>query len=86
MEERLWLHAACRFHRPTCQLAGPHCRAYRHDTTGAVGSKFGWTLIPTIAACAAKFTALKRVLLTTCKPKDDPNATVVDELIRTLNA
>ncbi len=37
MEERLWLHAACRFHRPTGQLAGPHCRAYRHDTVGAGG-------------------------------------------------
>jgi hypothetical protein len=37
MEERLWLHVASRFHRPTCQLAGPHCRAYRHDTVGAGG-------------------------------------------------
>jgi hypothetical protein len=37
MEERLWLHAASRFHRPTCQLAGPHCRAYRRDTVGAGG-------------------------------------------------
>jgi hypothetical protein len=37
MEERLWLHVASRFHRPTCQLAGPHCRAYRRDTVGAGG-------------------------------------------------
>jgi len=37
MEERLWVHAASRFHRPTCQLAGPHCRAYRRDTVGAGG-------------------------------------------------
>jgi hypothetical protein len=37
MEERLWLHVAGRFHRPTCQLAGPHCRAYRRDTVGAGG-------------------------------------------------
>jgi hypothetical protein len=37
MEERLWLQAAARFHRPTCQLAGPHCRAYRNDTVGAGG-------------------------------------------------
>lgn len=37
MEERLWLHAAARFHRPTGQVAGPHCRAYRRDTVGAGG-------------------------------------------------
>jgi hypothetical protein len=37
MEERLWLHVASRFHRPTCQFAGPHCRAYRRDTVGAGG-------------------------------------------------
>ena len=37
MEERLWLHVASRFHRPTCQLAGPHCRAYRRDTVGGGG-------------------------------------------------
>ena len=43
------------------------------------------SLIPEIAEHAAKFTALKRVLQTTCRAKDDPTATVVDELIRTLN-
>jgi hypothetical protein len=37
MEERLWLHVATHFHRPTYQISGPHCRAYRHDTTGAGG-------------------------------------------------
>jgi hypothetical protein len=37
MEERLWLHVGAHFHRPTCQISGPHCRAYRHDTTGAGG-------------------------------------------------
>jgi hypothetical protein len=37
MEERLWLHVATHFHRPTCQISGPHCRAYRHDTVGAGG-------------------------------------------------
>jgi hypothetical protein len=37
MEERLWLHAATRFHRPTGQIAGPHCRAYRRNTVGAGG-------------------------------------------------
>jgi len=37
MEERLWLHVATHFHRPTCQISGPHCRAYRRDTAGAGG-------------------------------------------------
>jgi hypothetical protein len=37
MEERLWLHVASRFHRPTCQIAGPHSRAYRSNTVGAGG-------------------------------------------------
>ncbi len=37
MEERLWLHAATRYHRPTGQIAGPHCRAYRRDTVGGGG-------------------------------------------------
>lgn len=37
MEERLWLHVAAHFHRPTHQLAGPHSRAYRRDVTGAPG-------------------------------------------------
>ncbi len=37
MEERLWLHVAGRFHRSTCQIAGPHCRAYRSNTVGATG-------------------------------------------------
>ncbi len=37
MEERLWLHVAARYHRPTGQIAGPHCRAYRRDTVGAGG-------------------------------------------------
>jgi hypothetical protein len=36
MEERLWLHVATHFHRPTCQISGPHCRA-RRDTAGAGG-------------------------------------------------
>jgi hypothetical protein len=43
------------------------------------------SLIPEIAEHASKFTALKRVLQTTCRRADDPNATVVDTLIRTLN-
>ncbi len=44
------------------------------------------SLIPEIEEHASKFTALKRVLQTTCKRADDPTATVVDTLIRTLNA
>jgi hypothetical protein len=43
------------------------------------------SLIRDIAEHAAKFTALKRVLQTTCRRADDPTATVVDTLIRTLN-
>jgi hypothetical protein len=43
------------------------------------------SLIPEIEEHAAKFTALKRVLQTTCRKKDDPDAGPVDELIRTLN-
>jgi hypothetical protein len=43
------------------------------------------SLIPEIAEHAAKFTALKRVLQTTCRANDDPNAGAVDTLIRTLN-
>jgi hypothetical protein len=43
------------------------------------------SLIRDIAEHAAKFTALKRVLQTTCRKKDDPDAGPVDELIRTLN-
>jgi hypothetical protein len=43
------------------------------------------SLIPEIAEHAAKFTALKRVLQTTCRAKDDPNVGPVDMLIRILN-
>jgi hypothetical protein len=43
------------------------------------------SLIRDIAEHASKFSALKRVLQTTCKRADDPTETVVDELIRTLN-
>jgi len=37
VEERLWLHVAAHFHRPTCQFSGPHSRAYRHNTVGGRG-------------------------------------------------
>jgi len=43
------------------------------------------SLIDDIATHAAKITALLRVLEVTCKAKNDPNATAVDELIRTLD-
>ncbi len=43
------------------------------------------SLIRDIAEHASKFTALKRVLQTTCRRVDDPTATAVDTLIRTLN-
>ncbi len=41
------------------------------------------SLIRDVAEHAAKFTALKRVLQTTCKSNEVPEATVVGELIRT---
>lgn len=43
------------------------------------------SLIPDITRHAAKIAALVRVLETTCKAADDPTATVVDTLIRTLD-
>ncbi len=43
------------------------------------------SLIRDVAEHAAKFTALKRVLQTTCKRKDDPYAGPVDALICSLN-
>ena len=33
VQERLWLHTAMYFHRPTAQLAGPHSRSYHPDIT-----------------------------------------------------
>ena len=65
-------------------------REAQENQTRGMGSVYdtvmSTSLIRDVAEHAAKFTALKRVLQTTLKPKDDPNATVVDELIRTLNA
>ena len=43
------------------------------------------SLIDDITTHAAKISALIRVLEVTCKAKNDPNATAVDELIRTLD-
>lgn len=36
-QERLWLHAAARYHAGLAQLAGPHSRSYRDGWTGAGG-------------------------------------------------
>ena len=35
--ERIWLHAASRYHPRLAQLAGPHSRSYRDGWTGAAG-------------------------------------------------
>lgn len=43
------------------------------------------SLITDVRAHATKITALMRVLTSTCKAADDPKATALDELIRTLD-
>ena len=43
------------------------------------------SLIDDVKTHAAKVTALRRLLEVTCKAKDDPKATAVDGLIRTLD-
>ncbi len=55
-----------------------------HGLTSVYETVLSTSLIPDISRHAAKLAALVRVLDCACKAKDDPKATVVDQLIHTL--
>jgi len=60
----------------------------RHEDMGLASIHEGvlsTSLIDDIKVCAAKIRALMNALAYTCKRPDDPKATVLDELIRTLD-
>ena len=65
-------------------LADEVLKNQTHGVASVYETVLSTSLIPDIGRHAAKIAALRNLLQMTCKPKDDPAATVVDELIHTL--